>query len=194
MGIPKRKEGTFSYADYRSWPDEERWELIHGVAYDMSPAPGSRHQEVLGTIFRRIADVTDSMPCRTYVAPFDVRLSEEARSAASDDGADTVVQPDISVFCDRSLIDERGAHGAPDLVVEVLSPTTAHKDQTEKLRLYERVGVKEYWIVNAEAEYVMVYRRDPSRGFKKPDYYRGEDEVASDVLDRSFPLPSFFRQ
>lgn len=198
MGLPKHKEGTFTYADYLQWPDDERWELIHGIAYNMSPAPGTAHQRVVGEVFRRIADVTDNGPCETFIAPFDVRLSEGAppsdTASDTDETVETVVQPDISVFCDPAQTDERGAKGAPDLVVEVLSPATAHKDQTEKLRLYERAGVREYWIVNAEAAYVMVYRRGASGGFGKPDYYTREERLESEVLGASIPLATVFRK
>ena len=192
--MPKHKEGTFSYADYLQWPDEERWELIHGIAYSMSPAPGSRytgpsHQRILLNLLRRVASITDELPCETFVAPFDVRLPKRADD---DDSTDTVVQPDISVFCDASLIDERGAKGAPDLVVEVLSPATAHKDQTEKLKLYEEVGVREYWIVNAEAAYVMVYRRNSGGAYGKPDYYTREETVESRVLEATISLTEVF--
>jgi Uma2 family endonuclease len=194
MGLPKHKEGTFTYADYLQWPDEQRWELIHGIAYNMSPAPGTAHQRVVGEVFRRIADLTDNGPCETFIAPFDVRLSAGApgETAEADEAVETVVQPDISVFCDPEKTDERGAKGAPDLVVEVLSPATAHKDQTEKLRLYEETGVREFWIVNAEAAYVMVYRRGSSGGFGKPDYYTREERVDSEVLNASIALSAVF--
>ncbi|NBC30363.1 MAG: hypothetical protein GVY29_10280 [Spirochaetes bacterium] len=112
MGLPKHKAGTFTYADYLQWPDEERWELIRGIAYDMSPAPGSTHQRTVGAIFRCIADITDG------------------GAGESDESVETVVQPDVSVFCDPGKIDERGATGAPDLVVEVLSPATALPSRT----------------------------------------------------------------
>ena len=194
MGLPKHKEGTFTYADYLHWPDEERWELIHGVAYNMSPAPGTAHQRVVFDIARRIAEVTDNGPCETFIAPFDVRLSAGApgETAEADEAVETVVQPDISVFCDPEKIDDRGAKGAPDLIVEVLSPATAHKDQTEKLKLYDEAGVREYWIVNAEAGYVMVYRRGSSGSFGKPDYYTRDESAESEVLNASIPLTPLF--
>lgn len=191
MGLPKHKEGTFTYADYLQWPDEERWELIHGIAYNMSPAPGKTHQRVVGEIFRRLADIADKLPCDTLIAPFDVRLTTGPADEA-DERVETVVQPDISVFCDPEKIDERGAKGAPDLVVEVLSPATAHKDQTEKLKLYDEAGVREYWIVNAEAAYIMVYRRGASGAFGKPDYYTRKESVKSEVLDASIALSPLF--
>ncbi len=189
MAVPRQKPGTFTYADYLQWPEDERWELIDGVAYDMSPAPGRTHQRILGALYRRISDVTDLSRCETYMAPFDVRFPEH--DAASEEEITTVVQPDISVFCRPERLDERGGRGAPDLVVEILSPSTGYKDQTEKLGLYERHRVREYWIVNPEAGYVIVFRLEedsPGARYGKPDYYRRGEEIESRVLNGAIPF------
>lgn len=200
MGIPENKEGLFTYADYLTWPDDERWELINGVAYNMSPAPNRMHQTILGQLYRAIADITDQGPCEPYLAPFDVRLSEASESAESDSEASadiaeqavTVVQPDISVFCRQDVLDDHGATAAPDIAVEILSPATSHKDQTEKLVLYERHGVREYWLVNGEAGFVMIYRLQPDGRFSKPDYYHKDDSLVSHVLGGAeIPLSRF---
>ena len=188
MALPEKRPGGYTYADYAAWPDEERWELIDGVPWNMSPAPGRSHQQVLGTIFRRVAAITDSGPCETYVAPFDVRLVEPAgerhwdADEPPDDSVTTVVQPDISVFCRPEVLDERGAHGAPDLIIEILSPSTSYKDQSTKLALYERHRVREYWIVNPDAAWVMVYRLGDGERYGKPDYYTAGESAVSDVL------------
>ena len=138
----------YTYADYLTWPDEERWELINGHAYDMSAAPSRRHQDVLGRLFRLIADFFDGRACRVYIAPFDVRLSEDY---SDDHLIENVVQPDLSVFCNDDRLDDKGAVGAPDLAVEILSPSTSTKDLKTKLLLYQKFGVREYWIVDPEA-------------------------------------------
>lgn len=183
------------------------------MAWNMSPAPARSHQHILGKLFRIIAGITDSSSCDTYIAPFDVRLPDEPAavadraeradradragptSGASDETTTTVVQPDISVFCNTELLDEAGAHGAPDLIVEILSPSTSYKDQTHKLALYERHRVREYWIVNGEARWVMVYRIGADKQYRKPDYYRaGQDGevILSDVLaGAGIPVDSF---
>ena len=122
MGLPVKDHQHHSYADYLGWPDDERYELIDGVAYVMTPAPGRRHQEVVVEMLRQIADALEGGPCRVYVAPFDVRLP---RHGEADEQVDTVVQPDLSVICDEGKLDERGCRGAPDWVVEVISPSTA---------------------------------------------------------------------
>ena len=145
MGLPLRDHEFHTYGDYASWTDEMRCELIQGIAYAMGPASARRHQEVAGEMFRQIADVLDGSPCRPYIAPFDVRLP---RANEADEDIDTVVQPDISVICDKSKLDERGCRGAPDWIVEVLSSGTASHDQIVKRALYERVGVREYWLID----------------------------------------------
>ena len=187
---PKKLNRKFTYKDYITWPEGERWELIDGAAYDMSPAPGRRHQSVLLSLARIISDITDKGRCETYVAPFDVRFSD-----MEDEEITTVVQPDISVFCNTGLLDDRGAHGAPDLVVEILSPSTSYKDQTVKLALYERYKVKEYWIVNGDVPNVMVYRLGDKGKFEKPDYYRIDEDVYSKVLrDAKIPVSAFLKK
>jgi Uma2 family endonuclease len=201
MGLPKEQTGGFTYADYLTWPEDERWELIDGVAWNMSSVPckltARSHQRILGKLYRLIADITDSGPCETYLAPFDVRLREDSadKTITADETITTVVQPDISVFCSPDVLDEAGARGAPDMVVEILSPSTSYKDQTHKLALYERHGVREYWIVNGEARWVMVYRMGSDNRYGKPDYYRAGQEgevIASTVLGGAgIPVNSF---
>ncbi|MGZ8216328.1 Uma2 family endonuclease [Methylomagnum sp.] len=135
----------FTYGDYRRWPAEERWELIEGEAFNMSPAPSRSHQEWVLELGRQIANHLLGKPCSPFIAPFDVRLPEKNEA---DDDTKTVVQPDISVICDRTKLDEAGCRGAPDFIIEVLSPGTSRTDQIHKKRLYERHGVREYWLVH----------------------------------------------
>lgn len=165
MGQPLRKPITiFTYADYRAWPDDERWELIDGEAYAMA-APGLAHQTVVGELFRQIANHLVDKPCRPFVAPFDVRLP---RGNEADDDVTTVVQPDITVVCDPAKLDERGCRGAPDWVIEVLSPSTAAKDQIQKLAAYERAGVCEVWLVHPTDHVISVYTLSADGGYGKP--------------------------
>ena len=107
MDRPRNKPGTFTYADYLTWPENERWELIDGETWNMSPAPTPEYQILVGNIFCKIAEITDDRPCETYLSPFDVRLSEQNVNA--DEETTTVVQPDISVFYNPDLIDGRFA-------------------------------------------------------------------------------------
>lgn len=155
MGLSLRDQHLHTYGEYLTWPDDLRYELIDGRAYAMSPAPTRRHQQIVGELFGQIHGQLRGHQCQVYVSPFDVRLP---RGNEADEAIDTVVQPDIVVFRDRSRLDERGARGAPDWVIEVLSPGTAGHDQLLKRDLYERHGVAEYWLVHPADRLVTVYR------------------------------------
>jgi len=195
MGLPQRDTGHYTYGDYLGWPDDARYELIDGVAYLMAPAPTLAHQDVVGEVYRQLANVLQDKPCRVYVAPVDVRLPK-ANEADAD--IDTVVQPDVLVLCDPSKADRRGLRGAPDLVVEVLSPATAGHDHVLKRRVYERAGVQEYWLVHPIDRMVTIYRLEQGQ-FGKPDvrYLSGETPVgilpgvaiAWDALVQRLPEP-----
>ncbi|MBU0763774.1 MAG: Uma2 family endonuclease [Bacteroidetes bacterium] len=174
MAIPKLKEDKYSYADYLTWGDQERWEIIHGFAYAMSPAPGRKHQEVSSNIHRELSVFLKGKKCRVYAAPFDVRL---APAKTEDESVFNVVQPDISVFCDPLKLDDKGAIGAPDLVVEILSESTAWKDMNIKLLLYQEYGVKEYWIVDPGKENLYVYQPDTKGLYKLIRIYSKEEKV-----------------
>ena len=167
MAIPKySKHSKFTYADYKTWPDDERWEIIEGVAYDMSPAPAVIHQRVLGRLYIEIDKALFEKTCEAFLSPFDVKLT--AGTGSDDNDIDTVVQPDILVVCDREKLDDAGCNGAPDWIIEILSPSTAYKDQNEKLFLYEKHGVKEYWIIHPDAGMVFIYILDKDGIYKKP--------------------------
>lgn len=191
MAIPKPKpDYKYSYADYLSWPDEERWELIDGLAYDMSPAPGTEHQSVSFELSRQIGNFLAGKKCRAFSAPFDVRLEN---AEASDDEIYTVVQPDITVICDSDKIDERGCKGAPDICIEILSPSSAYKDSTDKLKLYELHGVREYWLVNPGNGTIMIYIHN-DKFYEKPLYFEKNDIVSSSYLQGlAISLPEIFK-
>lgn len=162
---PKPGAEGFTYGDYLHWPEDERWELIDGVAYDISPAPSRRHQDFVVELAAQAVDHLRGSDCRTYVAPFDVRLP---RAGEGDALIDTVVQPDVAVICEPAKLDDAGCRGAPDWIVEVLSPGTARKDQREKRDLYERHGVREYWLLHPVDHVLTIYRLGPA-GYGKPD-------------------------
>ncbi|MHB8767226.1 MAG: Uma2 family endonuclease [Deferrisomatales bacterium] len=119
-------------------------------------------------------------PCRLYVAPFDVRLP---RGSEPDDEVDTVVQPDLVVVCDRAKLDDRGCRGAPDLVIEILSPSTAARDHIDKLALYEKHGVREYWLVHPTDRLVMIYRRGEDGPYGVPAVHSAEHRVAVGIFE-----------
>lgn len=139
MALAKKEKVHYTYHDYLTWNDGERWEIIEGEAYNMSPAPTFVHQNIAGICYRQLANQLQQKKCIPGMAPTDVVLSE-----------DNVVQPDVFVVCQKKKIKESHIDGAPDLVIEVISPATALKDKREKRLLYEKFGVKEYILIYPE--------------------------------------------
>lgn len=166
----KRAGRKYTWQDYLTWPDEERWEVIDGEAYDMTPSPTSRHQTIAGNFYRILANKLVGKPCRAFIAPLDVYLDEY-----------NVIQPDVLVVCDQRKIQDRVC-GAPDVVVEVLSPSTALKDKREKKVLYERFGVREYIVVHPDEMLVERYWLD-SEVFQGPDVFGASDRLALRSLE-----------
>jgi len=148
--------GTYSYSDYLTWQWTEMAELIHGKIFKMPPAPGSKHQKVGGNLFGLLWNHLRGKNCQIFMAPFDVRLPISSKQK-SDKEIITVVQPDLCVVCDTAKIDEHGCLGAPDWIIEILSPHTSSKDLREKFEVYEEAGVGEYWVVHPQEQTVLVY-------------------------------------
>ncbi len=160
-----------TYADVLTWPEDERWELYDGTPVAMSPALSTTHQRFVGELYRQIANFLVDRHCEVFIAPFDVRLG--AANAPPRD-IKTVVQPDLSIICDTSGLDERGYQGGPDWVIEVLSPSTSARDKITKLAYYEAYGVRHYWLVHPIEHLVTIYARtDPTSPFGPP----GTDET-----------------
>jgi Uma2 family endonuclease len=178
--VQHKTEQKWTYADYRTWPDDERWELIDGEAFLMSPAPTRRHQEISIELASQFHVHLKGKWCKVYVAPFDVRLS--AGEGTDDEAILTVVQPDIVVVCDPSKLDERGCIGVPDLIVEILSPSTAERDLKDKFYLYQRVGVKEYWLVSQSDSTLMVFKLNAIGEYGRPEMYGARDRVDVPML------------
>ncbi len=143
--------GIYSYADYLGWKIKERVELLKGKILEMS-APSPIHQEISGNLQGALFVFLKNSRCKLYTAPFDVRFPQKGESQVY-----TVVQPDLCVVCDLEKIDSKGCVGAPDLVVEILSPGNSKKEMKSKFTLYQEEGVREYWIVDPERELVFVY-------------------------------------
>lgn len=171
MSLPDRRR-LYSVRDYMSWPDDVRCELIGGEVFDMAAAPSLVHQDVVGALYALLRDhlratSRDTSPCRAFVAPVDVVLSD-----------DTVLQPDVMVVCDpEKLKSGLRVDGAPDLVVEVLSAATALKDQREKRALYRRFGVREYLMVSPDARYLEIYRLQDDGAYGLPVILGPEDTL-----------------
>lgn len=179
MALPQRDTLHHTYADYLTWSDGERNELINGTAYIKEPpAPSRSHQEVVGDLYLQIRLALEGKSCRPYIAPFDVRLP---KAGEADDCIDTVVQPDVFIVCDLAKLDERGMLGAPDWIAEVLSPATASHDQIVKLPIYERAGVPEVWLVNPIDRTLTIYRRlkDGRYGHPESLELRGKTAIST---------------
>jgi Uma2 family endonuclease len=153
--LPTEQAGRrYTYADYLTWQMDEMVELIKGKIFKQAAAPRSKHQRVSGIVFNSLFNFLKGSKCEVFAAPFDVRLP--VRSKRNED-IDTVVQPDICVICDPEKIDELGCVGAPDLVLEILSPGNNKKELQNKYEVYEESGVKEYWVIHPNECTLIIY-------------------------------------
>lgn len=175
----ERKKQRFTYQEYLTWPQEERWELIDGVPYNMTPAPTRLHQLISRQLLTLFNNYLTGKSCEVYHAPFDVRLPQPPES---DEQTSSVVQPDILVVCDKAKLDDRGCKGSPDLVVEIVSPSTFRKDLKEKFTLYERAGVREYWIVYPDQKTVSAFSLSAEGKFGRPEIYADTDLIAVGIF------------
>ncbi|CDX00159.1 Endonuclease, Uma2 (Restriction endonuclease fold) [Desulfitobacterium hafniense] len=177
MPLPQER-GNFTYADYLSWPQHERWEIIDGVAY-MQAAPSSVHQEILTGLLVQFHQYLAGKAGKVYPAPFCVRLIENDEK--NDEEIIKVVEPDITVVCDKSKVDEKGCCGVPDLIVEIISPTSTEMDKLVKFNKYEKAGVGEYWIVEPEGRFVSVFvLREQKYG--RPEIYAENDKIKAAIF------------
>lgn len=171
---------TYTYADYLQWQFEERLELFRGKIFKLS-APNTIHQVISRNLFVPIANFLKNKECQVFSAPFDVRLPVKNRK--NDNEVTTVVQPDICVICDKTKLDTRGCCGAPDLIVEILSPGNSKKEIKLKYELYEEAGVKEYWIVNPEEENIVVFILNEEGKFSGLKMFAADDFINSTAVE-----------
>jgi len=169
---------TYTYADYLKWAFDERLELIKGKIFEMSPAPGSVHQLVSGAVFNELYNYLKGKPCKVFSAPFDVRF---IRRSVDDDAITTVVQPDICVICDINKIDAKGCIGAPDIMVEILSPGNNRKELQNKYEVYEEAGVLEYWVIHPQEKTFLKYTLI-NNAFQPSRLLTIGDEVTTPIL------------
>ncbi len=174
------KQNRYTFADYLTWEEDERIEIIHGEIFLMS-SPSSTHQEISMELSRQLANFLEGKPCRVYPAPFDVRLFEQ--NGDTPEHIDTVVIPDISVICDKNKIDEKWCKGAPDMIIEILSPSSLRNDRLIKLRLYQQAGVREYWIADPKNKTVQVFLLDNNGILRPHEDYGRTDPAKVNVLE-----------
>ena len=169
MAIPKlQTDQTYTVGDYLAWPDNERWELIDGRPFLMSPAPSPDHQRIAFSLARQIANFLEETKaaCEALISPIDVYLPDEGEKV---EDSETVLQPDVVVVCDPEQITRRGIVGPPKWVIEVLSPSTSKRDQGDKRAVYERHGVAEYWLIHPQDRVVQIYRLGKDGGYGKSE-------------------------
>jgi Uma2 family endonuclease len=171
----KETAEKYLFSDYESWDDDNRYELIDGKVYLMSPAPSIEHQAISGEVFSQLRNFLRGKPCMAFMAPVDVCLNGKG------DGDDTIVQPDVLVLCDKSKLDKKRVNGAPDMVVEILSPSSASRDSILKMNKYLNAGVREYWIVDPESK--KVYTNLLSNGKYILEVYTETDTVPVGILE-----------
>jgi Uma2 family endonuclease len=165
MAVLKRDADYHTYADYLVWSRTYGDELVNGTAYVREPpSPSQPHQGFIVELSYQIRGALEGRPCRVFVAPFDVRLP---KCTEEDDQVDTVVQPDVFIVSDLQKVDMRGVRGAPDWLVEVLSPSTARYDQLVKLPVYERAGVREVWFIHPTDRTLVIYQLEGG-GYGQP--------------------------
>lgn len=185
---PDRK---YTYEDYLSWPDEERYELLDGIPYAMTPAPSTAHQRISRELLTEFSLYLRGKKCEVFDAPFDVRFFAEDKR---DKEVTHVVQPDIAIVCDPGKLDERGCKGSPDLIVEIISPATAKHDKWLKYKLYERAGVREYWIVDPGNKMVDVFRLGEKEKYELTGSFGKDDEIQVGIFgDLTIDLSVIFK-
>ena len=180
--MPLPREERYTFADVLAWDESERIELIEGIPVMMSP-PTRIHQKISGELYRQIANYLDGKKCEVYSAPFAVRLFEKATDRP--ENVTTMVDPDISVICDSDKLDKYGCKGAPDLIIEVLSPSTQRHDRLVKYNLYQWAGVREYWLVDPQYQTVQVCLLEQGV-YRVREVYSAQDVAKINVLDGCF--------
>ena len=175
----EKEAHKYSFADLMKWPELPRYELIGGEAV-LFATPMRRHQKIVGRLFNKIFNYLDGKQCEVYDAPLGARLFQKDGEKTED--ADTVLIPDISVICDPNKLDDYGVKGAPDMIVEVLSPSNRRHDVWTKFHLYEKAGVREYWIVDPDKNTLAVHLLDEGK-YGSPLFYIETAKVKVEVLD-----------
>lgn len=182
---------NYTYADYLTWQFDDMVEIIKGKLFKMSPAPTRIHQTISMNFARTLGNFFYKQPCQVFHAPFDVRLF--AKKDNANEQIQTVVQPDLCVICDLTKLDEKGCVGAPDLVVEILSPSTRKKDLQDKFELYQETGVREYWIIHIEETIVEVFYLDEHGIYRLHKMFTNEDEASSYIFpELKVPIEEIF--
>jgi len=175
-------DSKYTYTDYLTWEFDEAVELIKGKILKISPAPRTRHQRISFYLSGKFFNYFNLDSCDVFSAPFDVRLFDKTKSEKARKEIHTVVQTDLSVICDQNKIDEYGCIGAPDLIVEILSPGNSTKEMRTKFNLYEESGVREYWVADPEHQTIHLFYADEQDKYQLSKIYLYEDVLQSVIF------------
>ncbi|MCB8817233.1 Uma2 family endonuclease [Desulfosporosinus shakirovi] len=179
MSLSKEKE-KYTFADYLQFPDSERWEIIDGISY-MQSAPTWQHQSISRELMLQFGEYLRNNQCQVFAAPFDLRLPEIEEKDIEED-VTNVYQPDLLVVCDNSRLRGTGYYGVPSLIIEILSPSTVRIDRLLKFNIYEKVGVKEYWIVEPDNKLVNVFVLEDNKRYGRIELYTETDKVTVSIF------------
>lgn len=181
MAIQQINNKVYTYYDYLNFPNDEFVEIIDGKIFAMSPAPSRMHQELIMEISAELRNYIKSNKgqCKVYPAPFDVVLINENEN---ENDSKNIVQPDISVICDKNKLNDKGCFVSPDMIVKIVSKFNPGNDYVKKLYLYEKYKVKEYWIVNPMKKNILVYTLTES-GYNQPDLYTFNDKIKVNIFN-----------
>ncbi|SHN72401.1 Uma2 family endonuclease [Desulfitobacterium chlororespirans] len=172
MSLPEENR-KYTYADYLTWPTDERWEIIDGMPY-MQSALSWQHQKVSGELYRQISNGLFGSSCMIFAAPFDLRIPEKEEK---DEETAFVVQPDLVVICDKAGLKGTGYSGTPAMVIEITLPSTNKRDRLDKFNKYEKAGVEEYWIVEPEAKLISVFALQRDGRYGRPEIYSEQGRI-----------------
>ena len=181
----------YSYADYLTWSIRERLELINGGIYQIFITPSTLHQKISSLLLKEIFKTLGEQPCQVFHAPFDVRLPKKEMENQQ---IFTVVQPDICIICDHTKIDDKGCIGAPDLIIEILSPGNTSKEMKNKFEAYEESGVREYWLIEPQDKAVLIFVLENGKFIGKRPMVEEETLQSFIFPDLKIDLQPLFRK
>lgn len=168
----------YTYSDYLTWPENERWEIIDGVPY-LQAAPTWQHQALSRELLTQFNNYLKDKSCQVFASPFDLRIPEDDEK---DEKTTFVVQPDLLVICDQDGLKGTGYYGVPTLIIEITSPSTSRNDKVFKFNKYEKAGVKEYWVVEPEGKFISVFILQDDERYGRPETYTNHDKAKVSVF------------
>ena len=178
--MPSPQENkSYTYEDYLNWPDDERYELIEGIPH-MQVAPSWQHQAITFELGRQFGNYLIDKSCRAFTAPFDLIIPNDVIEEGK---SKNVVQPDLLVICNKSGLKGTGYFGVPDLIIEVCSPSTIRNDKVLKFNKYEKVGVKEYWIIEPDGKFISIFTLQDNKRYGRPEIYTEVDIVKVGIFE-----------